>query len=204
MPNDQELKPCPLTPEQIAKWKALCDAATKGPWDKEGVLSEGSYGSGEDVQSGFCAYEIRAGKEVLFDSLNSTASSIREEYDSEDGGGATWDEVAEKNLEFVALARTALPAALDALTAANARIAELEKQLALPPVQPVGEWRVWKKGGAHVADNGTKCRLLPADGDWFSVISDDPRWYQRNGWTELTSPAEVAAIIATLPKEVRG
>ena len=108
----------------LEKLKTLCAAATPGPWEVEPVKSDGCYGSGVETYEGFDAYQIvNQNNEVLFDSLNSTASCVEVEYGDEESGGSAWDEVASKNLEFVAAARTALPALIARVEAAGARIA---------------------------------------------------------------------------------
>ena len=93
--------------------KAMEAAATKGPWECDTTHNEGSYGAGEDVYEGFKSYTILSedGK-VLFDSLNSDAIEVHEEYDED--GATAWDEIARRNAELIVAMRNALPDLLDA------------------------------------------------------------------------------------------
>ena len=98
--------------------KAMEAAATKGPWECDTTHNEGSYGAGEDVYEGFKSYTILSedGK-VLFDSLNSDAIEVHEEYDED--GATAWDEIARRNAELIVAMRNALPsllARIEALT----------------------------------------------------------------------------------------
>ncbi|HDU9761063.1 TPA: hypothetical protein RHF50_004215, partial [Klebsiella pneumoniae] len=70
------------------------------------VKNEGCYGSGDDCVEGFTSYAIYGSDgQTLFDSLNSDAACICEEYDGE--GHVAWDETAQRNAEFIALANPA-------------------------------------------------------------------------------------------------
>ena len=100
--------------------KAMEAAAAKGPWECDTTHNEGSYGAGEDVYEGFKSYTILSedGK-VLFDSLNSDAIEVHEEYDED--GATAWDEIARRNAELIVAMRNALPALL-------ARIERVERE----------------------------------------------------------------------------
>ncbi len=116
------------TDEQIAEWKRLADAASAGPWEADDELDRDAvYGHGDEDNSGFHKSKMYGpdGK-VLFDSLNSDACLVHEEYD-EDGIYA-WDDVAKRNFAFIAAARLAVPALIAALSAERkcAKEAELE------------------------------------------------------------------------------
>ncbi|MCJ1872394.1 ead/Ea22-like family protein, partial [Klebsiella quasipneumoniae] len=84
----------------------------------------------------------------LFDSLNSDAACICEEYDGE--GHVAWDETAQRNAEFIALANPANVLALvEALEKAQQRIAELESRtVKLPDLRQIvsGDRYVWSDG----------------------------------------------------------
>lgn len=103
----------------LAAVRARLAAITPAPWSSDSTKSEGSYGSGEDVHEGFDSYqviaEVRGKPEVICDALNSTVTEVLVEHDGDDEG--TWttahDEVARKNMEFVAAAPTDLAAACD-------------------------------------------------------------------------------------------
>ncbi|HBY4323264.1 TPA: ead/Ea22-like family protein [Klebsiella pneumoniae] len=83
--------------------KAAAEKATPGEWWADEVKNEGCYGSGDDCVEGFTSYAIYGSDgQTLFDSLNSDAACISEEYDGE--GHVAWDETAQRNAEFIALA----------------------------------------------------------------------------------------------------
>ena len=83
--------------------KAAAEKATPGEWWADEVKNEGCYGSGDDCVEGFISYAIyRSDGQTLFDSLNSDAACICEEYDGE--GHVAWDETAQRNAEFITLA----------------------------------------------------------------------------------------------------
>lgn len=143
--------------ELAQRMKAAAEKATPGEWWADEVKNEGCYGSGDDCVEGFTSYAIYGSDgQTLFDSLNSDAACICEEYDGE--GHVAWDETAQRNAEFIALANPANVLALvEALEKAQgmeaywktqcrgitdhceelqARIAELESHTVKPPVHP--------------------------------------------------------------------
>lgn len=92
--------------ELAQRMKAAAEKATPGEWWADEVKNEGCYGSGDDCVEGFTSYAIYgADGKTLFDSLNSDAACISEEYDGE--GHVAWDETAQRNAEFIALANPA-------------------------------------------------------------------------------------------------
>lgn len=109
--------------------KAAAEKATQGEWWADEVKNEGCYGSGDDCVEGFTSYAIYGSDgQTLFDSLNSDAACICEEYDGE--GHVAWDETAQRNAEFIALANPANVLALvEALEKAQQRIAVLDAEL---------------------------------------------------------------------------
>lgn len=127
--------------ELAQRLKAAAEKATPGEWWADEVKNEGCYGSGDDCVEGFTSYAIYGSDgQTLFDSLNSDAACISEEYDGE--GHVAWDETAQRNAEFIALANPAnilaLVEALEKAQRANAaqddhinqqqdRIEQLEK-----------------------------------------------------------------------------
>ncbi|HHS9987369.1 TPA: ead/Ea22-like family protein [Klebsiella pneumoniae] len=100
--------------------KAAAEKATPGEWWADEVKNEGCYGSGDDCVEGFTSYAIYGSDgQTLFDSLNSDAACICEEYDGE--GHVAWDETAQRNAEFIALANPAnILALVEALEKAQA------------------------------------------------------------------------------------
>lgn len=100
--------------------KAAAEKATQGEWWADEVKNEGCYGSGDDCVEGFTSYAIYGSDgQTLFDSLNSDAACISEEYDGE--GHVAWDETAQRNAEFIALANPAnILALVEALEKAQA------------------------------------------------------------------------------------
>lgn len=89
--------------ELAQRMKAAAEKATPGEWWADDVKNEGCYGSGDDCVEGFTSYAIYGSDgQTLFDSLNSDSACISEEYDGE--GHVAWDETAQRNVEFIALA----------------------------------------------------------------------------------------------------
>lgn len=87
--------------ELAQRMKAAAEKATPGEWWADEVKNEGCYGSGDDCVEGFTSYAIYGSDgQTLFDSLNSDAACISEEYDGE--GHVAWDETAQSNAEFIA------------------------------------------------------------------------------------------------------
>ncbi|STV04252.1 Uncharacterised protein [Klebsiella pneumoniae] len=111
--------------ELAQSMKAAAKKATPGEWWADEVKNEGCYGSGDDCVEGFTSYAIYGSDgKTLFDSLNSDAACISEEYDGE--GHVAWDETAQRNAEFIALANPANVSALvEALEKTQQRIDEL-------------------------------------------------------------------------------
>lgn len=92
--------------ELAQRMKAAAEKATPGEWWADEVKNEGCYGSGDDCVEGFISYAIYGSDgQTLFDSLNSDSACISEEYDGE--GHVAWDETAQRNAEFIALANPA-------------------------------------------------------------------------------------------------
>lgn len=88
--------------ELAQRMKAAAEKTTPGEWWADEVKNEGCYGSGDDCVEGFTSYAIYGSDgQTLFDSLNSDAACICEEYDGE--GHVAWDETAQRNAEFIAL-----------------------------------------------------------------------------------------------------
>ncbi|MCY0502426.1 ead/Ea22-like family protein [Klebsiella pneumoniae] len=114
--------------ELAQRMKAAAEKATPGEWWADEVKNEGCYGSGDDCVEGFTSYAIYGSDgQTLFDSLNSDAACICEEYDGE--GHVAWDETAQRNAEFIAMANPAnILALVEALEKAQQRNAELEAQ----------------------------------------------------------------------------
>ena len=112
--------------ELTQRMKTAAEKATQGEWWADEVKNEGCYGSGDDCVEGFTSYAIYGSDgQTLFDSLNSDAACICEEYDGE--GHVAWDETAQRNAEFIAMANPAnvlaLVEALENAQAKNALVA---------------------------------------------------------------------------------
>ncbi|HBT0516964.1 TPA: ead/Ea22-like family protein [Klebsiella pneumoniae] len=161
--------------ELVQRMKAAAGKATQGEWWADEVKNEGCYGSGDDCMEGFTSYAIYGSDgQTLFDSLNSDAACICEEYDGE--GHVAWDETAQRNAEFIALANPAnILALVEALEKAQgmeaywktqcrgitdhceelqARIAELEREQ--EQLRPVG---VMSEKAFHRLEN-SECRFI--------------------------------------------
>ena len=113
--------------ELAQRMKAAAEKATQGEWWADEVKNEGCYGSGDDCVEGFTSYAIYdSDGQTIFDSLNSDAACISEEYDGE--GHVAWDETAQRNAEFIAMANPANVLALvEALEKAQTINAAAEK-----------------------------------------------------------------------------
>ncbi|HDZ0521135.1 TPA: ead/Ea22-like family protein [Klebsiella pneumoniae] len=117
--------------ELAQRMKAAAGKATQGEWWADEVKNEGCYGSGDDCVEGFTSYAIYGSDgQTLFDSLNSDAACICEEYDGE--GHVAWDETAQSNAEFIDLAN---PANVLALVEALEKAQQVDEELCklLPP-----------------------------------------------------------------------
>lgn len=114
--------------ELAQRMKAAAEKATPGEWWADEVKNEGCYGSGDDCVEGFTSYAIYGSDgQTLFDSLNSDAACICEEYDGE--GHVAWDETAQRNAEFIALANPAnILALVEELEKAQQRITQMESR----------------------------------------------------------------------------
>ncbi|WP_462176736.1 ead/Ea22-like family protein [Klebsiella variicola] len=115
--------------ELAQRMKAAAEKATPGEWWADEVKNEGCYGSGDDCVEVFTSYAIYGSDgQTLFDSLNSDAACICEEYDGE--GHVAWDETAQRNAEFIALANPANVLALvEALEKAQQQTTESENRV---------------------------------------------------------------------------
>ncbi|MBD7748434.1 ead/Ea22-like family protein, partial [Klebsiella pneumoniae] len=115
--------------ELAQRMKAAAEKATPGEWWADEVKNEGCYGSGDDCVEGFTSYAIYGSDgQTLFDSLNSDAACISEEYDGE--GHVAWDETAQRNAEFIALANPAnIRALVEALEKAQQQMTESENRV---------------------------------------------------------------------------
>ena len=109
----------------IAAIKARADKATAGPWESDTTENEGDYGSGPDCGSGFSSYEVVAKKGRICDTINSDVAMVCEEYDED--GRTAFDEVGQANMDFIAHARTDIPALLAALEASEAARVKAEQ-----------------------------------------------------------------------------
>ena len=140
--------------ELAQRMKAAAGKATQGEWPADEAKNEGCYGSGDDCVEGFTSYAIYGSDgQTLFDSLNSDAACICDEYDGE--GHVAWDETAQRNAEFIALANPANVLALvEALEKARLSIAELEREQ--EHLRPVG---VMSEKAFHRLEN-SECRFI--------------------------------------------
>lgn len=154
--------------ELTQRIKTAAEKATQGEWWADEVKNEGCYGSGDDCVEGFTSYAIYGSDgQTLFDSLNSDAACICEEYDGE--GHVAWDETAQRNAEFIALANPAnILALVEALENANRYIERLREWNAglaqgscerqqliseLEPIRAAAEKLVRCKGRYHSEQN---------------------------------------------------
>lgn len=115
-----------LTYEQLDEIKTRASKATAGPWESDATQNEGDYGSGPDCVSGFSSYEVIAEKGRICDTINSDVAMVCEEYDED--GCTAFDEVGQANMDFIAHARTDIPALIAALEASEAARVKAEQE----------------------------------------------------------------------------
>ncbi|EPG9315453.1 ead/Ea22-like family protein [Klebsiella pneumoniae] len=142
--------------------KTAAEKATQGEWWADEVKNEGCYGSGDDCVEGFTSYAIYGSDgQTLFDSLNSDAACICEEYDGE--GHVAWDETAQSNAEFIALAN---PNNVIALVEAL----ETEKRICA----------TWRKTAESTSEKLEKAQA--GEKQWREVVdafcADDADWHK--------------------------
>ncbi|MDG3484733.1 ead/Ea22-like family protein [Klebsiella pneumoniae] len=144
------------------RMKTAAEKATQGEWWADEVKNEGCYGSGDDCVEGFTSYAIYGSDgQTLFDSLNSDAACICEEYDGE--GHVAWDETAQSNAEFIALAN---PNNVIALVEAL----ETEKRICA----------TWRKTAESTSEKLEKAQA--GEKQWCEVVdafcADDADWHK--------------------------
>ncbi|EPD0170607.1 ead/Ea22-like family protein [Klebsiella variicola] len=198
--------------ELAQRMKAAAEKATPGEWWADEVKNEGCYGSGDDCVEGFTSYVIYGSDgQTLFDSLNSDAACICEEYDGE--GHVAWDETAQRNAEFIALANPAnvlaLVEALEKAQRANAaqddhinqqqdRIDQLEKGHQEAAKQ-INSWRRMAK--QNIAEREKDIAELDAArqriAELESKLANPVKLPKTNGyWTETEKAFEEAITLA--------
>ncbi|MCQ9538425.1 ead/Ea22-like family protein [Klebsiella pneumoniae] len=139
--------------------KAAAEKATQGEWWADEVKNEGCYGSGDDCVEGFTSYAIYGSDgQTLFDSLNSDAACISEEYDGE--GHVAWDETAQRNAEFIALANPAnILALVEALEKAQRSNGYLREQSAEWERKAIGNFEDCEEMSARVEELESQRKL---------------------------------------------
>ncbi len=204
--------------ELAQRMKAAAEKATPGEWWADEVKNEGCYGSGDDCVEGFTSYAIYGSDgQTLFDSLNSDAACISEEYDGE--GHVAWDETAQRNAEFIALANPVNVLALvEALEKAQgmeaywktqcrgitdhceelqARIAELESRTvtaAAVDVLAERQRQVTAEGWTAERDDGYQNSELADAAACYAIhahnqgFSTPAHWPWSQDWWKQTSP----------------
>ncbi|EOK1577848.1 ead/Ea22-like family protein [Klebsiella pneumoniae] len=204
--------------ELAQRMKAAAGKATQGEWWADEVKNEGCYGSGDDCVEGFTSYAIYGSDgQTLFDSLNSDAACISEEYDGE--GHVAWDETAQRNAEFIALANPANVLALvEALEKAQgmeaywktqcrgitdhceelqARIAELDSRTvtaAAADVLAERQRQVTAEGWTAERDDGYQNSELADAAACYAIhahnqgFSTPAHWPWSQDWWKQTSP----------------
>ncbi|HBT2359766.1 TPA: ead/Ea22-like family protein [Klebsiella pneumoniae subsp. pneumoniae] len=204
--------------ELAQRMKAAAGKATQGEWWADEVKNEGCYGSGDDCVEGFTSYAIYGSDgQTLFDSLNSDAACISEEYDGE--GHVAWNETAQRNAEFIALANPANVLALvEALEKAQgmeaywktqcrgitdhceelqARIAELDSRTvtaAAADVLAERQRQVTAEGWTAERDDGYQNSELADAAACYAIhahnqgFSTPAHWPWSQDWWKQTSP----------------
>ncbi|MCJ5248511.1 ead/Ea22-like family protein [Klebsiella quasipneumoniae] len=173
--------------ELVQSLKAAAEKATQGEWWADEVKNEGCYGSGDDCVEGFTSYAIYGSDgQTLFDSLNSDATCICEEYDGE--GHVAWDETAQRNAEFISLANPAnILALVEALEKAQQRIDSQREYYE----------GVIADGGKRIADLESRTVKLP---DLRQIVSGD-RYVWSDGVYNYSQDVKVALAAAGIKVE---
>ncbi|HBR4379840.1 TPA: ead/Ea22-like family protein [Klebsiella pneumoniae] len=145
--------------ELAQRMKAAAGKATQGEWWADEVKNEGCYGSGDDCVEGFTSYAIYGSDgQTLFDSLNSDAACISEEYDGE--GHVAWDETAQRNAEFIALANPAnILALVEALEKAQRANGHLREQSAEWERKAISNFEDYAEMSARVGELESQRKL---------------------------------------------
>ena len=175
--------------------RQLAEKATRGEWWSDVVETDGEYGDGEDIASGYHSYAVYVGSESLLDMTNSTAACIHEEWDHD--YHMAWDETGKRNAEFIAAANPAtVLALLDELEAAEKRIAELEARAFNPAILDVAAERQRQQsveGWTPEHDNAYQnseladaaaCYAIHAHNQGFSTPAHwpwSPDWWKQSG-----------------------
>lgn len=107
-----------MTPD-LESLRALAEKATPGPWSYDGDEDEDGYGRYTSYR--LYGETLSRDYDILADSINSTASTIRDERDGD--GGTRYDETAQRNFAFIAAANPQTVLAL------LSRLQECEKAL---------------------------------------------------------------------------
>ncbi|HIB4660721.1 TPA: ead/Ea22-like family protein [Klebsiella quasipneumoniae subsp. similipneumoniae] len=190
--------------ELAQRMKAAAEKATPGEWWADEVKNEGCYGSGDDCVEGFTSYAIYGSDgQTLFDSLNSDAACISEEYDGE--GHVAWDETAQRNAEFIALANPAnILALVEALEKAQRYTEELrEWNAGLAQESCEREQRIFEmEGQLKAAENNeidARCRIAELEESHAQVIQSRDH-YKRMTEEGLKQLAESRTV--KLPAEL--
>lgn len=147
--------------EELAK---LSIAATPGPWEADGVRTDGEYTDGDDGGAGFTAREIVATIDgvtvVLFDSVNATSAVV----DATGGHSEAFDRVALANADLIVAMRNKLPRLLIHVAEQAERIARLEENLAAPRRRECGDSRLSPAYCLQCSGHESLCtRTDPAD-----------------------------------------
>jgi hypothetical protein len=111
--------------EDLQQLKALALAATPGPWEWDGVRSEGEYGSDDDGGCGYESYQVTTNAGAcIVDCLNNDNGAVHVEHD-----GHAWDKVAKQDAKYIAAASPDVVLALIARIESLAADAERYKWL---------------------------------------------------------------------------
>ncbi|HBQ7163599.1 TPA: ead/Ea22-like family protein [Klebsiella pneumoniae] len=204
--------------ELTQRMKTAAEKATQGEWWADEVKNEGCYGSGDDCVEGFTSYAIYGSDgQTLFDSLNSDAACICEEYDGE--GHVAWDETAQRNAEFIALANPANVLALvealekaqqtektlksrncrleGIITAAENRISELGKTIAEQDKRLINYAEISTRNAERAAELESRTVKLP---DLRQIVSGD-RYVWSDGVYNYSQDVKVALAAAGIKVE---
>lgn len=132
-----------------ARLRALCEAATAGPWERQPFG-----GQWKDDESGTCAIIHKTGQVYSWGEEKKTICN-------------GWM-MSRADVDFIAAARTALPAALDALDAMEAKEARLVEHLS----RTQKACAIFERNSADVAEMWERVKAAEAERDALQAKLD--------------------------------
>lgn len=172
------------TPKQLDEWQAICDAATPGPWSYE------SYPSGSRAVSFNYPRTGPFGSPKSPDRINRHILEVRQRLcdccpeNALHWVGADHDEQEASDLEFIATARTALPAALAALREMQWRPIDDEARSG-KAILCVYHDSLGREHNAHAKYIPRFTEQVPFSDDNAEYCEEKDEYFTSEGWYEI-------------------